>query len=99
MLGRLTCGYEVVVAGPMQFSNTACFRDRLSATLFERAYRDFVVCEIGLLPSSFAQIERAFIVYCFGGHVVPAAETRILEAVARYVSADPRVTRVYFDGH
>ena len=31
-------------------------------------------------------------------HVVPAAETRIQEAVARYVSADPRVAGVYVDG-
>ena len=57
MLGWLTSGYEVVVAGPMQFINTVRIRVRPAAIRFERAYRDFAACEIGLFPSSFAQIE------------------------------------------
>lgn len=99
MLGSLTRGYEVVVSGPMQFSNTARVRVLLSATRFEAAYQEFVACENKLLPASFAQIERSRIAYGSGGHGVPAAATRVLEEVAGYVTADPTVTRIYVDGH
>ena len=58
-----------------------------------------MACETGLLPASFAQVERSRITYGSSGHVVPAAATHVLEEVAGYVSADSTVTRVYVAGH
>ena len=67
MLTTLSRGLDVEVAGMLQFSTRARVRVRLSALRFESAYRDFVACEKGLLPASFAQIERLRITYASGG--------------------------------
>lgn len=67
---------------------------------FRETLEAYQACLASLLPVNFSQVERTALYFKSSGvEPFPVNQQQKLERVATYVKADPRVRKIYVDGH
>ena len=99
MLMALRNGLEPVVEYRGWYADTSAVAARASSVNFSAVYAAFVACFDTLMPAEWADIVRSSVHYDTDVWALTPADQARLNLVARYLDADPTVTRVFVDGH
>ncbi len=99
MLSALRQGMQVVLSREPWYEEDSSVRVALAPVNFQKPYRKYLDCLMGLLPVNFDQVSHTKIYFPSGAEELPARERRKLDNVALYIKADPAVTGFYIDGH
>lgn len=95
----LYAGYEIDLAAAAGRDAAPKIFLRVSALGYRAAYDDFRRCQEADLPASLLALRRTRVLFATGANDLRSADRQRLEAVARYVSAEPMVQQVFIDGH
>jgi outer membrane protein OmpA-like peptidoglycan-associated protein len=99
LLVELLAGMQVSFQGIVKETRAEPFEVLLSPASFSREYEQFLVCESKLLSAGFHDVERTRIQYASSEIDIPRPGRRVLEQIAEYVLADPKIKSLYVDGH
>ncbi|MEM6710162.1 MAG: OmpA family protein [Pseudomonadota bacterium] len=92
-------GYELDLASAAQPPELHSVWLSISSIGFRRAFDAFRQCQQPALPQALAALERTRIQFATGSHRLSLSDRDRLQVLARYVTADPAVQRVFVDGH
>lgn len=99
LLAELEKGWQPAFVRPAWYAGGEEVQVHLSSANFANGYRDWMRCMAQLLPVNFDQIERSVLLYGSDAWRLGAENRARLDLIVRYVKADPKVARIYVDGH
>lgn len=102
MLARLNEGYEIEISNDAWFEESAENKAKLAISNigFRSAYKRYLSCLSGLLPSNFDQLKRTSLIFPAGEtDELPASITRQLDRILALVKHDEKLRVFYIDGH
>ena len=99
MMASLEEGMLPTITRRSRFDDNESIQVSISPTNFSNYYQGYLNCIVQLLPVNYRQVYRSLVFFDAGKMRISPKGKRILQNIAIYVKADPKVHSIRVDGH